>query len=75
MEGKLKKNECGRWVIFCELGVEAYESSLTSGSVCEINVAGHWIRTRIEHNGKEYYATVPGVKLYTGMPARFGDGI
>lgn len=66
--GKLFKNEDHRWVIKFD-----YNYVLTSGDICEVQVAGHWIKTRIEHNGTEYYATVPGVKLYAGMLARISN--
>lgn len=74
MEGKLRKNEIGRWEVVDESGNRL---ELTSGDVVEVKVADHWIRTRIESMSSdkppftaEYYAVVPGVKLYSGQPAR-----
>lgn len=70
MQGKLIKNDIDRWEI--NDGENRYE--LSSGDLCEVLVGefktGVWFRTRIEHNGDDYYATVPGIKLYKGMPAR-----
>lgn len=74
MQGKLKKNDIGRWEIVNELGDR---EELASGEVCELEIAGHWIKTRIESRSSshapyeaEYYACVPGVNLYQGMLAR-----
>ncbi len=65
--GTLVRSAIGRWAIKTNDG-QIYE--ITSGEVIEVNVAGHWIRTRIEHNGKDYVAMVDGVKLYQGMGTR-----
>jgi hypothetical protein len=47
---------------------------LTSGDVCDVQVGGHWIRTRIEFlhapGGGDYYAVERGVRLCRGLPAR-----
>jgi len=74
MIGKLHLNEIGRWEIL-DLEYKRYE--LTSGDLVEVAVGSHWIRTRIESRSapnppftSEYYATVPGIRLYEGMPAR-----
>lgn len=66
MNGKLFKNQNDRW----EIKNDETRYELTSGDVCEIKVGDHWIKTRIEHNGKYYYSTVPGTKLYSGQEAR-----
>ena len=65
--GTLERSETGRWAIKTEKGrlVE-----ITSGEVIEIEVAGYWIRSRIEHDGRDYIAMVSGVRLYRGMKAR-----
>lgn len=65
--GTLIRSVTRRWAIKTSDG-RIYE--VTSGEVIEVNVAEHWIRTRIEHNGKDYIAMVDGVKLYQGMDAR-----
>lgn len=67
-EGTLKKKDNGRWSIFHADGTELFEASC--GSVMEVLVGGHWIKTSIEHSGKDYYATAQGVKLCEGLPAR-----
>lgn len=73
MEGKLHKNEIGRWEIVTEDG----RVELSSGSVCEVKIGEVWHRTRIESRSTphapftaEYYAVLPGIRLYEGMPAR-----
>lgn len=69
MEGKLEFNQADkRWEIISPDGQRI--TQLSSGSVCEIKVADHWIRIRIEHGPKGYYATVAGVELFAGQPAR-----
>lgn len=65
--GNLVRSAKGRWAIKTNDG-RIYE--ITSGEVIEVKIAGHWIRTRIEHNGKDYVAMIDGVKLYQGMSAR-----
>lgn len=65
--GILRKNDCKRWEI---QQVDGPRCEVTSGDVIEVIVAGAWVRTRVEHNGVDYYACVPGVKLYDGMLAR-----
>ena len=64
--GVLMKVVTGRWAIDGRL-------EITSGEVIEVKVVDNWTTTRIEHNGVEYYAVVPGIKLYEGMPARMRD--
>ena len=62
-EGKLKRAETKRWSIG-----DNYE--ITSGEVIEVKIQDHWITTRIEHNGKDYYAVTPGILLQIGLLAR-----
>lgn len=73
MVGELHKNDIGRWEIVCEDG----RVELSSGNVCEVKIGETWHRTRIESRSSpyppftaEYYAVLPGVRLYEGMPAR-----
>jgi hypothetical protein len=59
----LKKSPSGRWT----LG----QMELTSGSRFDVNIAGHWIRIRIEHDHHDgYYAIPPAVRLHEGLKAR-----
>lgn len=67
MQGTLKRNEIGRWEI---VDSEGKRIELSSGSVVDVKIDDHWVQTRIEHNGKDYYPMVMGVSLYSGMPAR-----
>ncbi|MGP4074165.1 DUF5348 domain-containing protein [Piscibacillus sp. B03] len=69
-KGLITKNELGRY----ELPSGNY---LTSGSICEILAYDDyfdcqmWLKTRIEHNGEDYYATALGSdKLINGMMVR-----
>lgn len=62
-DGLLEKNDIGRWCI-------GIDDQVTSGEVIEVDVAGHWITTRVEYGGNDYYAVAPGVQLYEGMKAR-----
>ena len=71
MEGHLIKNDIGRWEITTEDG---REFQLTSGSVCEVLVGKHWVRTSVESSNGSYYATTPGVLLMKGIPARTIEG-
>lgn len=70
MRGTLTKNDTGRWEIVSfhpfEKTRETHE--LNAGDICEVQVDKYWIRTRIEHDGVDYYPTVAGIKLYEGMP-------
>lgn len=67
--GRLEMQVTGRWGIIYE--DRLWGDVLTSGSVCEVRVAEHWIQTRIECSMEDgYYAVVPGIKLYPGMPVR-----
>lgn len=61
--GTLRKNPSGRWVIDSHW-------EITSGDVIEVKIGEHWIETRVEHDGFDYYPVVLGVELYDGMPAR-----
>lgn len=67
IEGSLRKNEGERWEI---IRIEESRYELTSGDVVEVKIGDHWFRTRVEHNGTEYYSTVPGIRFFNGMPAR-----
>jgi hypothetical protein len=70
--GTLRKNDCGRWEIWISNGDpdNGFTYVLTSGEWCEVQIAGYWIRTRIESSNGEYYAVTAGIQLYHGMPAR-----
>lgn len=68
--GTLRKNENDRWEIVERSG---HTIELSSGSVVEVLVAGQWIRTSIEHNGREYYATTRGIRLCAEMSARLPE--
>lgn len=62
----LQKNDCGRW----EVGTH----ELTSGSIVEIQIDGHWICGVIEHCHDSYYwfshrDGIP-VVLHSGIYAR-----
>jgi hypothetical protein len=66
--GQLRKND-DNWEIVDDAGRACV---LPAGSVCEVQVAGHWIRTRIEYNHqtRNYYAVEAGVLLCEGLGAR-----
>lgn len=62
-EGKLYKNDCGKYEI------DDWEW-FSCGSVIELCLCGTWVRTRIEHDGNDYYAVgLKGLKL-DGLLAR-----
>ena len=62
-EGKLYKNSCGRYEI-------DDWTEFTCGDVLELELCGTWVRTRIEHDGVDYYAVgLKGLKL-DGLKAR-----
>jgi len=70
LEGKLKRNSLGRWV----LG----EMELTSGASVNLQIEGHWIPGHIEFWGNDYYwfsqrDGVP-VVLHSGITARIFRG-
>lgn len=67
VQGKLRRNDIGRWEFQDEESDEIFQ--LTSGSVCEVRIGKEWIRTTIEHY-KDYYATTKGVELCEGLEAR-----
>jgi Domain of unknown function (DUF5348) len=56
--GTLRKNSNDRWEIVDDQDKNR-TLELSSGSVCEVQIAGHWIRTRIEFahgsGGGDYY--------------------
>ncbi len=64
--GKLFRNECGRW--------EFADVELTSGSIVEIEIDGHWLRGVIEHWTDDYYwfsqRDGTPVILHSGIHAR-----
>jgi len=79
MQGTLRLNENGRWEIVDQSvdRVGRLICEITSGDVIEVEVAGHWICTRIESSSRSYppysafyYAVVQGVSLYPGQKAR-----
>jgi hypothetical protein len=75
--GILRRNRNGRWAIDLPEGaIDGPDSpdsvQLTSGDVVEVQIAGHWISTSVEHDGKDYYAATRGVRLCAGLPARIG---
>ncbi len=62
-KGILYKNRDGRYAISDNVW-------FTSGDTVEIYFGGSWLLTRIEHNGKEYYAVdLQGISL-AGLTAR-----
>lgn len=67
MQGRLRKNLIGRWEIVNDLDERV---EISSGDVIEVYRGERgWVRTRIEHNGRDYVALVGG-ELSTGMLAR-----
>jgi hypothetical protein len=81
LTGHLRKNDLDRWEIVAKDGSVV---GLSSGSVVEVHIGGHWIETSIEfcHDWSEpedatgsrghYYATERGILLCDGLPARIG---
>ncbi|MBS1401307.1 MAG: DUF5348 domain-containing protein [Firmicutes bacterium] len=62
-EGKLHKNERGRYEL-------DEDTQFTCGSGIELKVCETWVKTRIEHDGTDYYAVgLRNLKL-DGMTAR-----
>jgi Domain of unknown function (DUF5348) len=59
----LEKSPTGRWMLN---GID-----LTSGSTVDVNIDGHWIRIRIEHDSNGYYAIPISVRLHQGLWAKF----
>ena len=68
--GHLRLNTNRRWEIDASDDNNSIE--LSCGSVIEVWIAGVWIKTAIEHDGRVYYATQPGVRLSEGLRARVG---
>jgi hypothetical protein len=65
----LFKNDSKRW----QFG----HIELSSGSPVEIFAFGHWLRGRIEHNGRNYVFLHEGgdtLVLETGMKVRIPEG-
>lgn len=71
LSGYLLKGSSGRWSI---MGHGGHDFELSSGSVIEVRIGKTWIRTSIEHNGREYYATTKGIRLCDELPARLPEG-
>jgi hypothetical protein len=83
ISGKLRRNDLDKWEIVDD---EGRVCVLSSGSVCEVQIAGHWIRTRLEYchgwtepaaacgaqdeHASHYYAVERGILLCEGLPAR-----
>ena len=62
-EGKLHKNERGRYEL-------DENTQFTYGCGIELKICETWVKTRIEHDGSDYYAVgLRGMKL-EGMTAR-----
>lgn len=62
-EGRLQKNERGRYEL-------DENTQFTCGSGIELKICDTWVKTRIEHDGSDYYAVgLRGMKL-DGMTAR-----
>ena len=57
MQGKLVKNDYGRYCIHDDL-------ELTSGEKLEVYTASGWIPMQVEHDGTEYYLTSSLVSFY-----------
>lgn len=71
-QGELQKNDNHRWEI--AIRGEEYPLELSCGSVIEVKIDGHWIRTSIEHGSDcGYYATKRGIRLCHGLIARVPD--
>lgn len=65
--GSLQLNESKRWELTRR---DCVALELSCGAVIELNVGGAWIRTRIEHDGRGYYAVTRGLQLCAGLRAR-----
>lgn len=61
--GELRKTKYGRWVL--------NGSDLSSGSVFEVRIQGHWIRVVIEYHDAKYQPYPESVNLHQGLRARF----
>jgi hypothetical protein len=44
--GTLRRNDLDKWEI---VDADGHTCVLSSGSVCEVQIAGHWIRTWLEY--------------------------
>ena len=72
ISGKLRKNDLDKWVIVDDDGRACV---LSSGSVCEVQIGGNWIRMRIEfwHGARAAggsLANIAGGLPACGSPAR-----
>jgi hypothetical protein len=64
----LQRDCNARWEI--KLPDGSVTPSLHSGDYVEVCIDGNWIGTRVEHDGRDYYAVTQGVLLATGLAAR-----
>ena len=62
-EGKLHKNERGRYEL-------DEETQFACGSGIELKICETWVKTRIEHDGTDYYAVGLRFLKLEGMTAR-----
>lgn len=67
ISGILTRTPAKRWAIQDDTG-RLFE--LTCGEVIHVLVESHWLTTRLEHNGTDYYAVTAGIRLHSGMRAR-----
>jgi hypothetical protein len=66
--GTLERSETGRWAI--KISQTGRLIEITCGDVVTVSIGGHWIRTRVEHDGSDYISMIVGIKFYRGMPVR-----
>ncbi len=74
MQGKLRKNSAGQWQIVDQVDdrVGSLVLTLSVGDVIDIysHFKGHWVRTRVIFDGREYVAA-SGDFMFIGQPARW----
>jgi hypothetical protein len=68
LEGVLRKNSIERFEVYDVKNNRDFE--ITSGCVIEVQIAGNWVKTRIESGMGCYYAVEPGVQLLPGLKVR-----
>lgn len=68
LEGTLRKNSIERFEVYDAKNNRDFE--ITSGCVIEVNIAGQWVKTRIESGLGRYYAVEKGVQLLPGLKVR-----
>ncbi len=61
--GELRRGPNGRWTL--------NSLDLTCGSHFQVRIARYWIDVVVEHDGRDYYAIPPAVRLHEGLCARF----